>query len=223
MSRIVIKLLLSGLLLNVGSIATAALITFDDRATFTEALGDSLQVQDWSDFPAGTVLEGAPVDGITYSSTSSEALVVGSLRGANWRIGYDRGNGRYSSFSNQILTFAFDEPLDYFAVALSQGNQNQGVRGEGSSTWRITTGDESFESTAIYTLDDFSGESFFGVSGLSGASFVDVQRVSSDSNIVWNVREMLYGVGSNYAVPEPPPWALLGLPLFGLFARKFFG
>ena len=68
----------------------ASIVEYESKSAFVAAVGDELVTQDWSTYPTNTLLDGQLVDGITYNSTSSENLVVGSSHGGGWLLGYQR-------------------------------------------------------------------------------------------------------------------------------------
>jgi hypothetical protein len=104
----------------------ASVVEYDSKSAFVASVGGYLVTQDWSTYPANTLLDGQLVDGITYNSTSSEALVVGSPHGGSWLLGYQRPDSHYASFSIETISFEFSGVIDAFGISLSQGNRNQG-------------------------------------------------------------------------------------------------
>jgi hypothetical protein len=199
----------------------ASVVEYDSKSAFVASVGGYLVTQDWSTYPANTLLDGQLVDGITYNSTSSEALVVGSPHGGSWLLGYQRPDSHYASFSIETISFEFSGVIDAFGISLSQGNRNQGEGYAGSTIWSVVVdGAAEYFSRADYGLSDFTGEAFLGLDGLNGASRVDVRRVSSTANIVWNIRDISYVTTS--VVPIPPALWLFGSGLLGLIgvARK---
>jgi len=182
---------------------------FNSKNSFLQAVGSNLQLENWGSYTPETVLENKTIRGVTYDSTSSDALVVGSPHGASWIIGYSRGAGRYASFSYETITFSFNEPVSAFGIALSQGNSSGSNSYNGSSEWQINidSGLSIYTSTARYSKSDFTGEAYFGLLNLSPATSFAITRLSSDANIVWDIREIAWSYAS--AVPEPSG-AILG-------------
>jgi len=193
----------------------ASVVEYESRSEFFDSIGAPLVTQDWSTYAVNTLLDGQLVDGIKYNSTSYEALVVGSSHGGGWRLGYQRPDNHYASFSSEIISFEFSEAIDVFSISLSQGNQNQGNRYVGYSVWSIVVdGAMEFFSRADYDLSNFSGEAFLGLDGINGASRIDVHRIFSSSPIVWNIRDISYLTSSS--VPIPASLWLFGSGLLGL-------
>ena len=193
----------------------ADVIEYDSKPEFVTTVGDQLVTQDWSTYPANTLLDGQLVDGITYNSTSSEDLVVGSPHGGSWLLGYQRPDNHYASFSSETISFEFSETIDAFGISLSQGNRNQGEGYAGFTLWSIVLdGTTEYFSRADYGLSDFTGEAFLGLDRINGITRVDVRRISSIANIVWNIRDISF-VNSS-VVPLPAAASLFGSGLLGL-------
>lgn len=213
-------------LLNFTSFVDAAPITtFTSSSEFSQASGPELQFEDWTSYQQDTLLEGKTIDGITYDSTSSEDLVVGSPHGAGWLLGYSRGDGRYASFSFETLTFSFSEPVVAFGISLSQGNSSRSNSYDGSSEWLVSVDStsETFTSIATYSQSDFTGEAFLGLLNLNPSTSLTVSRVRSDANIVWNVRDISWSSSTPVTVPEPPVALLLitGIVYLALSRRRW--
>ena len=207
---------LCAVIFSIFSIQThASIVEYESKSAFVAAVGEHLVTQDWSTYAVNTLLDGQLVDGITYNSTSSENLVVGSPHGASWLLGYQRPDNHYASFSIETISFEFTEAIDSFGISLSQGNRNQGEGYAGFSLWSIVLdGSTEYFSRADYGLSDFTGEAFLGLEGINGASRVDVRRISSTANIVWNIRDISYVTSS--AVPIPAATWLFGTGLLGI-------
>jgi hypothetical protein len=195
------------------SFHASSTLLYSDKDAFVSNHG-SLVSENWQSYPTDTVLTGQTFKGVTYNTPN---ILVGALRGPSWRLGFSGGEpGRYRSFSSTILDFDIFDGARAFGVSLSQGNQNGGMRREGTSIWDIV-----FDSTFIYTVsidttdDDFSGEAFFGISGLAFQN-VRVRRVFSDIGIVWNVRDIFY-VNS---VDSPGIFNLISLFLASLLVLR---
>lgn len=177
---------------NVEHDVCAEIITFTTKDAFKNESGSGFIAEDWTSYPPNTLLDGQQVNGITYSSTSSEQLVVGSPHGANWILGYPRDNNRYASFSREKIMFSFDQRIDNFGISLSQGNQNQGTSGAGYSKWLIDIdfGLHQYIAEAYFGQSDFTGEAYLGITGLGGANFIQVWQLETTSNISWDIREI---------------------------------
>lgn len=104
----------------------ASVVEYDSKSAFVAAVGEELVTQNWSAYAANTLLDGQLIDGITYNSSSSEDLVVGSPHGSSWLLGYQRSDDHYASFSLETISFEFTDAIDSFGISLSQGNRNQG-------------------------------------------------------------------------------------------------
>ena len=166
---------------------------YTSKFSFIHNAADSLTVQDWTSYPVGTILDGQTVDGIFYTSTSPETLVVGSSHGPGWILGYARENNRYASFSSESIIFSFSTSINSFGINLSQGNSSGGTSYTGSTTWIVTVdGVDQYTVVANYDESDFTGEAFIGLDNLQGASQVQIHRQSSTANIVWDIREIQY-------------------------------
>ncbi|MGV7235579.1 MAG: VPLPA-CTERM sorting domain-containing protein [Nitrosomonadaceae bacterium] len=191
----------------------ASVVEYESKSAFAAAVGGDLVTQDWSTYPANTLLDGQTLDGIKYNSTNPKELVVGSSHGGGWLLGYNGSDNRYSSFGFETISFEFEEIIDVFGISLSQGNQNQGNRYVGYALWSILVdGTTEFFSRADYGLSDRSGEAFLGLDGLNGASRIDVRRIFNTNNIVWNIRDISYVT----AIPIPAAAWLFGSGLLGL-------
>ena len=197
--------------------ASAALQVTDSRPAFVAVAGPQIQVEDWTTYPPETLLDGQTIRGVTYSSTSSELLVVGSPHGPGWILGYSRGAGSYASFSFETISFTFSEPIYAFGIALSQGNSSGNTSYSGSSKWNTVVDQDlpGYQSIATYTATDFTGETYLGLTSLSGATTFSITRVRSDANIVWDIREIAWVS----AVPEPSTGALILLGILALACR----
>jgi hypothetical protein len=201
------------------SVATSAAVQVtDSRPAFVAASGPQLQVEDWTTHLPETLLDGQTLRGVTYSSTSSELLVVGTPHGPGWILGYSRGAGRYASFSFETISFAFSEPVYAFGIALSQGNSSGSTNYNGSSEWRTVVDQDlpGYQSVAAYTTTDFTGETYLGLTGFSGATTFSITRLRSDANIVWDIREIAWVS----AVPEPSTGALALLGVLALACKN---
>ena len=156
-------------------------------------VGTDLITQDWSLYPVNTVLENTTLDGITYHT--GDNLVVGSPHGGGWLLGFTLDGAKYSSFNSHTISFIFDEPIDAFGIALSQGNQNGGVRREGYTVWSVSEDQErEFLVRVDCTVNDFSCESYLGITGLKKTTLIEVEVDYSDIGISWNIREISYHV-----------------------------
>ncbi len=75
----------AAILMALGMMAAAHSATvYDTRTDFVVSAGPSLIIEDWRSYAPETLLDGQTVRGVTYGSTSIEALVVGSSHGPNW-------------------------------------------------------------------------------------------------------------------------------------------
>lgn len=195
----------------------AAPLVVSDRAVFFANADPPLIVEDWQSYPPGTLLENQTFRGITYRSSSLESLVVGSFHGAGWLLGYAREDNRYASFSSETISFEFSTPITSFGVALSQGNQSQGVRYSGATTWLVHfDNDLQFFPSAELDISHFSGEAYFGALNLQGVTRVDITRLTSDAPIVWNIREVAFSVAQ---IPEPSSLILVLTGFLGFLGR----
>jgi hypothetical protein len=194
----------------------ASVVEYDSNSAFVASVGGYLVTQDWSTYPANTLLDGQLVDGITYNSTSYQDLVVAGYRhGASWLLGYQRPDNKYASFSRETISFEFSETIDAFGISLSQGNQSQDLSYDGYTLWSIIVdGTTEYISRADYGLSDFTGEAYLGLDGINAASRIDVRRISSTANIVWDIRDISYVTTST--IPIPPAVWLFSFGLLGL-------
>lgn len=198
-------------------LASASVQVTDSRVAFVASTGPQLEVEDWTSYVPETLLDGQTVRGVTYASTSAELLVVGAPHGASWILGYSRGGGRYASFSFETITFQFTQPVSAFGIALSQGNRSGGTSYDGSSQWQavVDGGVPGYLSLAEYSVADFTGEAYLGLTGLANAMTVSVTRMRSDANIVWDIREI------SWVSTVPEPWsAMLALAGLALVAHR---
>jgi hypothetical protein len=143
--------------------------------------------------------------------------------GGGGLLGYQRSSGRYSSFSSETISFEFQDSIDSFGISLSQGNQSGGVRNIGHTLWSVVV-DDTFQYTARsdYNLDNFSGESFLGLKNLNGINKIEVSRIFSTANIVWNIRDINYKHSISVNEPTSIVIFLLGLGLvFNRITRDY--
>lgn len=210
------------LLLAVSSVDAAPTIIFSSKAAFAQAAGTQLQSEDWTTYPPGTLLDGRTIRGVTYDSTSSEELVVGSSHGAGWLIGYARGDGRYASFSSETITFVFGDPVSAFGISLSQGNSSGPNSYNGSSEWQISidSGLDVYTSVATYSQTDFTGEAYLGLLNLTPSTSFAITRLRSDANIVWDIRDIAWIPTVDVPEPSVPLLVTTGIALIAVTRRR---
>lgn len=210
------------LLLAVSSVGATPTTIFTSKSAFALAAGNQLQIEDWTIYQPNTVLDRRTIRGVTYDSSSSEELVVGSPHGPGWLIGYARSDGRYASFSSETITFVFSEPVSAFGISLSQGNSSASNSYNGSSEWQISINSarDIYKSVATYSQSDFSGEAYLGLLNLIPSTSFAITRLRSDANIVWDIRDIAWT--SSIAVPEPSGSLLVvsGLALVALTRQR---
>jgi len=214
LEKIIMLLIISTISLPIN----ASIVAYDSRSTLMHGIIGTLTHQDWSAYETNTILDGTIVDGVLYSSTSSETLVVGSPHGASWLLGYSRGSGRYASMSTEVISFEFLDNISVFGISLSQGNSSRGGGYTGYSLWEVSVdGVSQFTARTDYVNSDFTGEAYLGLNGLNEANLIEIKRVYSDANIVWDIRSIDYKVS---AVPPPAAFWLYGGALIGLIGEK---
>ena len=200
-------------------VAAQSAVGWQSKDDFFSVAGPELETEDWLSYPVELRLDEREGNGVSYSSTSDERLIVGAPHGASWILGYSRGDGRFASFSRETITFSFAKALSAFGVTLSQGNSSGGTRYEGSSEWELSTnsGASTYFSVANYTMADFSGEAYLGLTELPSFTSLSITRLRSDANIVWNIRDISWVS----AVPEPSTafMAALGVVLLSVKRR----
>lgn len=167
----------------------------ESKATFTEKGGPQIVFENWASLPKDTVLSDKIINGIQYGSTASQKLVVGKSHGGGWLLGYRSANDRYSSFSDETISFHFANGITSFGISFSQGNQTQGVRGTGKTSWLVDVDGTQYPVQVSLGKNDRSGEAFLGLVGLNGARSITVKRTETSVNTVWNIRD----IGFSYA------------------------
>lgn len=203
--------------LSISMQAQGALL-FSNKDDFLNAItSNNTVVENWVGYAQDTVLGNQTVGGIKYKTNG---LLVGASRTLG-RLGFAGSTpGRYRSFGSIVLDMDIIGGASSFGISLSQGNQNSGVRREGTSIWEITfDSNEMFNVSVVTTTLDFTGEVFFGMKGINFTN-VTIRRTFSDIGIVWNTRDIAFQKGVSQ-VNEPNLFALFGAFTFCfLFYRR---
>jgi len=163
---------------------------FKSKEVFKEKVGPQVVFENWTSLGKDTVLSDKTINGIRYGSTAPKKLVVGKSHGGGWLLGYRSANDRYSSFSDETISFHFANGITSFGISLSQGNQTQGVRGTGKTLWLIDVDGAEYPVQVSFGKNDQSGEAFLGLVGLKDARSITVKRTKTTVNTVWNIRDI---------------------------------
>ena len=207
------------ILIFISTIVHASISVYNKYEDLEDDISSRIIIENWSSFPVNTVLEGQIINGISYNSSSSNSpLLVGSPHGASWLLGYLSEDGvGYRSFSTETLTFNFSPGINFFGVSLSQGNQSGNSSYDGFSVWDISLDDQYVATArADYGFNDFTGEAFLGLSNLNSVNKVDIRRMFSTANIVWDIRDISYLPASEVPLPAGIYLFLSGLVGLGL-------
>ena len=191
-TRILLSTLLFAALSQFAATARTPVQVYESKDTFKEKVGLQIVFEDWTSLQKDTVLSDKIINGIQYGSTASQKLVVGASHGGGWLLGYRSENGRYSSFSDETISFHFANGITSFGISFSQGNQTQGARGTGKTSWLVDVDGTKYPVQVTFGKNDRSGEAFLGLVGLNGARAITVKRAETSANTVWNIRDIGY-------------------------------
>ena len=195
------------LLVLLSTSARADPIVFHDRVSFNAALDNNpllaKVVEGWDTYPSGTVFaNGATVNGITYSVSNGEALVV------NTGISFSPPNNLFqtalSSFRPLVdtFTFSFGQPVTAFGITFSSTFANH----DGDYLLTTDRGDvvPSFFDPVFpnFDLGQFAGF-------ISSTPFAGV-TVSSVVNALYGMDDLVF---ARFVAPEPSAVTLLGIGL----------
>jgi hypothetical protein len=188
--------------------ASAGLITtFGSRAGFDAAF-PGLNIEDWDDFAADTTfLNGSTVDGITYNSSTGDAVVTNNFLVSTSPNGLGRTPNQFFAATDTI-TFGFTTPITVFGIDINTFDPNIGA-------YRVLT---NLGDIALSSFDPFPGRStgqFVGFLSDMPISSVTlgVSGLSGFNNQTYTLDTMRFGI---VAVPEPASLTLMGVGLAGL-------
>jgi hypothetical protein len=186
--------------------ANAAIVTFGSRAAFDATFAGSV-VENWDSFANGTAFaNGSTTNGITYNSSSGDALVTSSFLFTTSPNGL--GNTTNGFFgAGEGITFTFSAPVMAFGIDF-----NTFATGAGAYTATTNLGD-----VVGSVFDPFPGVStgeFIGFS--SDVAFTSV-TIANVSGFAYTL-DTLRAVDAPSNVPEPGSLALAAFALLSLGA-----
>ena len=187
-------------------------IVFSSRADFDAAFG-TLSIENWDSFAAGTTFaNGSTVNGITYNSSATMAVVQNTFFNTTPPHGLGRTPTDFFS-PGDTMTSTFSPLIQAFGIDI---NTFADLNGAYSAVTNLGDVVNSF-------FDPFPGGStgqFVGFS--SGTGFTSVTIQDNTGSFSYTLDTMRFG--SVTAVPEAPSLLLLisGLVGIGLIMRSKF-
>lgn len=184
----------------------AALTTYTSRAAFDAAFAGSVR-ENWDGFAAGTIIaNGSSANGITYSSSSGNALVTGQFFETSSPNGL--GNTTHGYFeSNEGITFTFSAPVMAFGIDFNTFATAAGA-------YTATTNLGEVAGSVFDPFPTLSTGEFLGFS--SDMAFTSV-TISSVGGFAYSL-DTLRAVDAPGNVPEPGSLALAAFALLSLGA-----
>ena len=184
----------------------AALTTYTSRAAFDAAFAGSVR-ENWDGFAAGTIIaNGSSANGITYSSSSGNALVTGQFFETSSPNGL--GNTTHGYFeSNEGITFTFSAPVMAFGIDFNTFATAAGA-------YTATTNLGEVAGSVFDPFPTLSTGEFLGFSSDLAFTSVTISNISGESYTL----DTLRAVNAPGNVPEPGSLALAAFALLSLGA-----
>ena len=194
-------LYISAVICLVGETRAAAL-AFTDRASF-DAAHPAAMIEGWDGFADGTTfVDGTGASGITYFSSSGDALVTSFVLATTSPHGL--GNTTLGFFgAPDTVTFAFDAPQIAFGIDISTFDSFDGA-------YTATTDTGEVIGSFFDPFPSFGVGQFVGFSTTIPFLSVTIAAVGTEPYTLDTLRHV------SAPVPEPTSMALFGLGVAGL-------
>ena len=201
--KLYMSLVVGMLAISVTSVASAALITFSDRATFQGAVTGALSFEGFNDAFSTGVTQDFPVGGpsafTVLSADSLGSTTIASLVSEGTRALFLR--------ELDTITFTFVSAITAFGFDVNE--LNSGTIDYSDSSGNLLSG---------AVTPNGSGSTFFGAISDTAFTSFSLTVTGGSSGQIWGLDALDFGGDS---IPEPGTLALFGLGLAGLgFARR---
>jgi VPDSG-CTERM motif len=188
------------------SLSQAVILPFADRGSFNAAVDADASltktIQGWDSLAAGTVI--TILDGVTYSSSSGDALVTGSFLPLS--SPHTLGNTTLGFFGGSDgIAFTFATPIHAFGISF-----NTFATAPGSFLLTTSVG------VVGSAYDPFPGFSTGQFAGLISDTPFDTVVVTSPSASAYSLDDLTYASKSTGVPDQGPTLALFALGLTGL-------
>ena len=204
-----------GLALSTARPAAAVPITFASRAAFDAAFPGA-SIENWDAYAAGTTfLNGSTNNGITYTSSTGDAVVENGFLFTTapnglGRTGQGQGQGVDFFSGTDAMTFGFAAPLFAFGIDINTFDTTAGG-------YTATTNTGEVINSVFNPFPGAGTGEFVGFSSTTPFTSVTIAAPGGFDYTLDTLRDV---PATTAAVPEPASLTLLGMGLSGVVAAR---